>query len=204
GAMGSTIYNLEPQPTGAVIIHTTQGDLKVELFAKQTPLTCRNFLQHSLDGYYDGTIFHRLVPGFIIQGGDPTGTGHGGESIYDGGAFSGDLDPWPMDQRKGHNAGPMGVNFKDEFHSRLKFNRRGLLGMANEGAPDTNGSQFFFTLGKAEELNNKNTLFGRVAAGDTIYNLMKWGEAELIEGTERPQYPVKITNIEILLNPFPD
>ncbi|KAK4241382.1 cyclophilin-like domain-containing protein [Achaetomium macrosporum] len=199
----SSIYNLEPQPTASAIIHTTQGEIAVELFAKQTPLTCRNFLQLSLDGYYDNTIFHRLVPGFILQGGDPTGTGHGGESIYDGGAFSGDLDPWPMDQRKRHNAGPMGVNFKDEFHSRLKFNRRGLLGMANEGAPDTNGSQFFFTLGKAEELTGKNTVFGRVA-GDTIYNLAKMGEAEVAEGTERPLYPVKITHIEILINPFQD
>ncbi|KAM7209462.1 Cyclophilin-like domain containing protein [Naviculisporaceae sp. PSN 640] len=197
----SSHYAQEPQPTGSVIIHTTQGELLVELFAKQTPLTCRNFLQLSLDGYYDDTIFHRLVPGFILQGGDPSGTGHGGESIYDGGALSGDLDPWPMDQRKGKNAGPMGVNFKDEFHSRLHFNRRGLLGMANEGTPDTNGSQFFFTLGKTEELNKKNTLFGRVA-GDTIYNLAKMGEAEVEEGTERPLYPMKITHIEILTNPF--
>ncbi|KAK4166128.1 cyclophilin-like domain-containing protein [Cladorrhinum sp. PSN259] len=199
----SAIYNLEPQPTASAIIHTTQGEISVELFAKQTPLTCRNFLQLSLDGYYDGTIFHRLIPGFILQGGDPTGTGHGGESVYDGGAFSGDLDPWPMDQRKGQNAGAMGVGFKDEFHSRLKFNRRGLLGMANEGTRDTNGSQFFFTLGKADELTNKNTVFGRVA-GDTIYNLAKMGEAEVEEGGERPLYPVKITHIEILVNPFDD
>lgn len=199
----SSIYNLEPQPTASAIIHTTQGELAVELFAKQTPLTCRNFLQLSLDGYYDNTIFHRLVPGFILQGGDPTGTGHGGESIYDGGAFGGDLDPWPMDQRRGQNAGSMGANFKDEFHSRLKFNRRGLLGMANEGIPDSNGSQFFFTLGKSEELTNKNTVFGRVA-GDTIYNLAKMGEAEVAEGTERPLYPMKITHIEILINPFDD
>jgi peptidyl-prolyl cis-trans isomerase SDCCAG10 len=199
----SAIYNLEPQPTASAIIHTTQGDLLVELFAKQTPLTSRNFLQLALDGYYDGTIFHRLVPGFILQGGDPTGTGHGGESIYDRGAFSGDLDPWPMDMRRGTNAGPTGVNFKDEFHSRLKFNRRGLLGMANEGRPDTNGSQFFFTLGKTEELTGKNTLFGRIA-GDSTYNLAKMGEAELEEGGERPLYPAKITNIEVLINPFED
>ncbi|KAK3315078.1 cyclophilin-like domain-containing protein [Apodospora peruviana] len=199
----SSIYNLEPQPTASVIIHTTLGELAVELFAKQTPLTCRNFLQRSLDGYYDNTIFHRLVPGFILQGGDPTGTGHGGESIYDGGALSGDLEPWPMDQRRGKNAGPMGVNFKDEFHSRLKFNRRGLLGMANEGTPDSNGSQFFFTLGKTEELNGKNTVFGRVA-GDTIYNLAKMGEAEVQDGGERPLYPIKITHVEILINPFED
>lgn len=199
----SSIYNLEPQPTASAIIHTTQGEISLELFAKQTPLTCRNFLQLSLDGYYDNTVFHRLVPGFILQGGDPTGTGQGGESIYDGGAFSGDLDPWPADQRKGQNAGPMGVNFRDEFHSRLKFNRRGLLGMANEGSPDTNGSQFFFTLGKTDELTNKNTVFGRVA-GDTIYNLAKMGEAEVAEGTERPLYTMKITHIEVLINPFED
>lgn len=199
----SAIYNLEPQPTASAIIHTTQGDLLVELFAKQTPLTCRNFLQLSLDGYYDNTIFHRLVPGFILQGGDPTGTGEGGESIYDGGAFSGDFDPWPMDQRKGKNVGPTGVNFKDEFHSRLKFNRRGLLGMANEGRPDTNGSQFFFTLDKTDELTGKNTVFGRVA-GDSIYNLKKLGEADLEEDGERPLYPAKITSIEVLVNPFED
>jgi peptidyl-prolyl cis-trans isomerase SDCCAG10 len=199
----SSIYNTEPQPTASVILHTNHGDLSVELFAKQTPLTCRNFLQHCLDGYYDNTIFHRLVPAFILQGGDPTGTGNGGESIYDGGAFSGDLDPWPMDQRRGKNAGPQGVNFKDEFHTRLKFNRRGLLGMANEGRTDTNGSQFFFTLDKTDELNGKNTMFGRVA-GDTIYNLAKMGEAEVEEGTERPLYPTRITSVEILVNPFDD
>lgn len=203
GAAMSAIYNLEPQPTASAILHTTLGEISVELFAKQTPLTCRNFLQLALDGYYDGTIFHRLVPNFILQGGDPTGTGNGGESIYDGGAFSGDLDPWPMDMRQGKNAGPHGVNFKDEFHSRLKFNRRGLLGMANDGRPDTNGSQFFFTLDKADELNGKNTMFGRVA-GDTIYNLAKIGESEVAEGTDRPLYPVKIQRVEVLVNPFED
>ncbi|KAG5957315.1 Peptidyl-prolyl isomerase cwc27 [Claviceps cyperi] len=199
----SAIYNLEPQPTASAIIHTTLGEILVELFAKQTPLTCRNFLQHSLDGYYDGTIFHRLVPNFILQGGDPTGTGNGGECIYDGGAFSGDLDPWPMDERRGMNAGPTGIHFKDEFHSRLKFNRRGLLGMANESRENTNGSQFFFTLDKTEELNRKNTLFGRVA-GDTIFNLAKIGESEVDADSGRPLYPVKIERVEILVNPFED
>ncbi|EPE08150.1 peptidyl-prolyl isomerase cwc27 [Ophiostoma piceae UAMH 11346] len=197
----SSFYDTEPQPTASVILHTTAGEIAVELFAKQTPLTCRNFLQHCLNGYYDDTIFHRIVAGFIVQGGDPTGSGNGGESIYDGGALSGDLDPWPMDERRGVNAGPHGINFKDEFHSRLKFNRRGLLGMANESKPDTNGSQFFFTLDKAEELNGKNTLFGRVA-GPTIYNLTKIAQSELREGTERPLYVTKITRVEIVTNPF--
>ena len=141
----STSYNLEPQPTAKVLLETTSGDVVLELFAKQTPLTSRNFVQLCLDGYYVGTLFHRLLPGFIIQGGDPTGTGEGGESIYDDGR-----------------------PFADEFHSRLKFNRRGLLGMANGGRNDDNTSQFFLTLAKAEELNGKNTMFGRVE-GDTIY-----------------------------------
>ncbi len=106
-----------------------------------------------------------------------------------------------MEDRKGANAGPQGVGFKDEFHSRIKFNRRGLLGMANEG-PDSNGSQFFITLGDTPELQGKNTLFGRVE-GDTIYNVAKMGEAEVGEN-DRPLYPTRITSVEVLVNPFKD
>lgn len=176
----AAVYNLEPQPTAKCVLHTTSGDVLLELFAQQTPVTSRNFLQLCLDGYYDNTIFHRLVPGFIIQGGDPTGTGSGGSSSYDGGR-----------------------PFADEFHSRLKFNRRGLLGMANTGTKDDNGSQFFLTLGKTEELTGRNTMFGRVE-GDTIFNLVRMGEADLTEedGSERPMYPTKITSTEVLVNPF--
>ena len=200
----SSLYNLEPQPTASCILRTTSGDISLELFAQQTPLTSRNFLQHCLDGYYDSTIFHRLVPGFILQGGDPTGTGHGGESIYDSGSFSEPREEggiWPMEDRKGMNAGMQGVGFKDEFHSRLKYSRRGLLGMANEGA-DSNGSQFFLTLGSTPELQGKNTLFGRVE-GETIYNLARIGEMEVGDG-ERPVYPVKVMSVEVLVNPFKD
>ncbi|KAH5400411.1 hypothetical protein HBI47_198870 [Parastagonospora nodorum] len=176
----SATYNLEPNPTAKVLLHTTTGDLELELFAKQTPVTSRNFLQLCLDGYYDNTVFHRLVRGFIIQGGDPTGTGQGGESSYDGEPFA------------------------DEFHSRLKYTRRGLLGMANTGKKDDNGSQFFFTLAATPELQEKNTMFGRIV-GDTIYNLMKMAETEIREGTEdQPLYPTKITGTEIIINPFED
>lgn len=201
----SSLYNLEPQPTASCVLHTTSGDISLELWAQQTPLTTRNFLQLCLDGYYDGTIFHRLVPGFILQGGDPTGTGNGGESIYDGGAFSEPREEgglWPMELREGRNAGDRGVGFKDEFHSRIKFNRRGLLAMANEGTPNTNGSQFFITLGNTPELQGKNTLFGRVE-GETIYNVAKMGEAE-VGDNDRPIYPTKVTSVEILVNPFKD
>lgn len=199
----SALYNLEPQPTASLIIHTTSGDISLSLFAQQTPLTSRNFLQLCLDGYYDNTIFHRLVSGFILQGGDPTGTGHGGSSIYDAGAYGEENGVWPLEERKGANAGPYGVGFKDEWHSRIKFNRRGLLGMANDGAKDSNGSQFFLTLGDTPELQGKNTCFGRVE-GDTIYNLARMGEAEVEAGSERPQYPTKITSTEVLVNPFKD
>ncbi|KAK0836683.1 Peptidyl-prolyl isomerase cwc27 [Friedmanniomyces endolithicus] len=180
----STVYNLEPPPTAKVILTTTAGDLTLELFAKQTPLASRNFLQHCLDGYYNGTIFHRLVPGFIVQGGDPTGTGAGGMSaISDGDGFG------------------------DEVHTRLKFNRRGLLGMA-KGEDGRNGSQFFLTLGSGPEVQGLQgvcTMFGRIE-GDTIYNLMKMAEAEMAEGedSERPLYPAKITGTEVLVNPFED
>jgi peptidyl-prolyl cis-trans isomerase SDCCAG10 len=175
----ASLYNLEPQPTAKVILQTTAGDIALELFGKQAPLATRNFLQHCLDGYYNNTIFHRLVPNFIIQGGDPTGTGSGGISALDNG------EP-----------------FEDEFHSRLKFNRRGLLGMANEGK-DSNGSQFFITLGSTPELQGKHTMFGRIE-GETIYNLMKMAEVEMTEeeGSERPMYPTKVTGSEILVNPF--
>ncbi|KAI7177908.1 cyclophilin-like protein, partial [Hortaea werneckii] len=177
----SALYNLEPQPTAKCILHTTAGDLLLELFAKQTPLASRNFLQHCLDGYYTNTVFHRLVKDFIIQGGDPTGTGAGGESALN-----------------------HGQPFQDEIHTRLKFNRRGLLGMANEGK-DSNGSQFFLTLAATPELQGRHTMFGRIE-GDTIFNLMKMAEAEMEEGAdaERPLYPTRVTGAEILVNPFED
>ncbi|KAK5109452.1 hypothetical protein LTR62_007012 [Meristemomyces frigidus] len=180
----ASLYNLEPQPTAKVILKTTSGDLTIELFAKQIPLASRNFLQHCLDGYYDNTIFHRLVSNFIIQGGDPTGTGSGGISaINDGDGFG------------------------DEIHSRIKFNRRGLLGMG-KGEDGQYGSQFFFTLGSGPEvlgLTGRCTMFGRIG-GDTIFNLMKMADADLAEGegSERPLYPTKIVGSEILVNPFED
>lgn len=174
----SNIYNLEPPTNGKVILITTLGEIEIELWSKECPLACRNFIQLCLEGYYDGTIFHRIVPGFIVQGGDPTGTGQGGESIYDG-------------------------PFADEFHSRLRFSRRGLLAMANSGIND-NGSQFFFTLDRAEELQNKHTLFGKIE-GPTFFNVLKIGESELggPDG-ERPLYPTKIMATRIIVNPFDD
>ncbi|KAI8082530.1 cyclophilin-like domain-containing protein [Gilbertella persicaria] len=173
----SNIYALEPQTNAKVILHTTSGDIEIELWGKEAPKATRNFIQLCLEGYYDGTIFHRIVPNFIVQGGDPTGTGQGGESIYED------------------------EGFPDEFHSRLRFNRRGLVGLANTGQND-NGSQFFITLDRADELTRKHTLFGRVA-GETLFNVMKMTELELDEN-ERPLYPPRIRSAEVVLNPFDD
>ncbi|XP_055530110.1 spliceosome-associated protein CWC27 homolog [Wyeomyia smithii] len=172
----SNIYIQEPPTTGKVLLKTTVGDIDIELWSRECPLACRNFVQLCMEGYYNGTIFHRVVRGFIVQGGDPNGDGTGGESIY--------VHP-----------------FKDEFHSRLRFVRRGLVAMANSGKND-NGSQFFFTLGATPELQNMHTLFGKVG-GDTIYNMLKLEEGEVYEN-ERPHFPHKILKAEILNNPFPD
>ncbi|CAF4180743.1 unnamed protein product [Rotaria sp. Silwood2] len=184
----SNIYIQEPATRGKVVLDTTVGDIEIvwdfslqtalqkfffEAFEKKCPLACRNFVQLCMDGYYDGTIFHRVVPNFIAQGGDPTGTGEGGESAT--GGF-----------------------FPDEFHTRLRFNRRGLVGMVNQG-PNTNASQFFFTLGSTPELDKKNTLFGKVV-GNTLFNMLKLGEGEIIG--EIPVHQHKIIKAEIISNPF--
>uniref|UniRef100_A0A6Q2ZQG0 Spliceosome-associated protein CWC27 homolog n=1 Tax=Esox lucius TaxID=8010 RepID=A0A6Q2ZQG0_ESOLU len=172
----SNIYIQEPPTNGKVLIKTSAGDIDIELWSKEAPKAARNFVQLCMEGYYDGTPFHRVVPEFIVQGGDPTGTGTGGESIY-------------------------GRPFKDEFHSRLRFNRRGLVAMANAG-PHDNSSQFFFTLARADELNNKHTIFGKVT-GDTVYNMLRLAEVEC-DQDERPLNPHKIRSTEVLHSPFDD
>lgn len=112
-----------------------------------------------------------------MQTGDPSGTGLGGESVY-------------------------GRPFKDEFHSRLRFARRGLVALANGGIANDNGSQFFITLEGTPELQNKHTIFGKVT-GDTLYNIIRLGEGE-VDRNERPLYPHKILSTEVLSNPFSD
>lgn len=189
----SAHYSTEPNPTASATLHTTFGPLHISLFASQTPYTSRNFLQHCTDNYYAGTIFHRIDPDFIIQGGDPTGTGSGGTSIYEYPEFETDPDARDPNEK---------IVLRDELHSRLRYNRRGLVGMA-KSEDGTYGSQFFITLGNTErELNGQCTLFGRIE-GDCIFNVLKIAEAERVEGTERPVYPVKVTGCEVgELGPF--
>ena len=137
-----TVYANQPATKGKVVLHTTIGPLDVELWSKEAPLACRNFVQLCMEGYYDGCIFHRVIKDFMAQTGDPTGTGTGGESVYEEGGPEG--------------AGPKGM-FKDEFNGRLRFIHRGLVGMASHG-PNTNGSQFFITLSNCASPDEKRTL----------------------------------------------
>ena len=117
-------------------IETSLGKILVELYEKEAPDTVANFIKLSEKGYYDGVIFHRVIPGFMIQGGDPTGTGRGGP----------------------------GYTILDEFHPKLKHTKGGILSMANAG-PDTGGSQFFITLGPTPHLDNHHAIFGVVVEG---------------------------------------
>lgn len=139
-------------PTGKngemAVIETNLGTIKVRFFADVAPKAVENFLGLASQGKYDGVIFHRVIDGFMIQGGDPTGTGAGGKSIW-------------------------GKTFEDEFSPKHRFEKKGILAMANAG-PKTNGSQFFITLGQTAHLNNKHTIFGEVAEGmDVVEKIAK-------------------------------
>jgi cyclophilin family peptidyl-prolyl cis-trans isomerase len=115
---------------------TEKGDIVAELYADRAPMTVENFVNLARAGFYDGTTFHRVIAGFMAQGGDPTGTGTGGP----------------------------GYQFGDEFHPTLRHDAAGVLSMANAG-PGTNGSQFFLTHGPTPHLDNKHSVFGRVTEG---------------------------------------
>ena len=122
-----------------VILETTQGKIELKLYPELAPKTCENFVGLVKKGYYDGVIFHRVIKNFMIQSGDPTGTGRGGESLW-------------------------GRPFKDECRPDLGFDKKGLLAMANAG-PNTNGSQFFITTVPTPWLNMHHTIFGEVVDG---------------------------------------
>nr|POF26008.1 peptidyl-prolyl cis-trans isomerase-like 1 [Quercus suber] len=157
----------EPIPEG-VLLHTTLGDITIALYKDQTPKTCRNFATLASRGYYNNVIFHRIIAGFMIQGGDPTGTGRGGESIY-------------------------GAKFEDEIVPALRHTEKGILSMANAG-PGTNGSQFFITLAPTPHLNNKHTVFGHVVQGMDVVD--KLGAVRTGAG-DKPLQEVKITGADV-------
>jgi cyclophilin family peptidyl-prolyl cis-trans isomerase len=127
---------IDPKKQYKAHMETDKGTMVIELFADKTPLTVNNFVFLSREGYYDGVIFHRVIDNFMVQGGDPTGTGRGGP----------------------------GYKFADEFHPSLKHDKQGILSMANAG-PATNGSQFFITHLPTPHLNGRHTVFGQVVEG---------------------------------------
>ena len=129
-----------------VTLETTQGTIELKFFPDVAPKACENFVEHVKKGYYDGILFHRVIKGFMIQGGDPTGTGMGGESIW-------------------------GTEFENEVKPDVVFDREGILAMANRG-PDTNGSQFFITVAPQPGLNGGYTIFGEVTSGmDVVHKI---------------------------------
>ena len=141
---------IDPKKDYRATLETSCGPIELELFADQTPVTVNNFVFLAREGFYDGLTFHRVIPDFVIQGGDPNGDGSGGP----------------------------GYEFEDEIVNRLKFNEPGLLAMANSG-PNTNGSQFFITTGEPTHLNGLHTIFGRVSKGmDAVREIEALGSAD--------------------------
>eukprot|EP00775_Hariotina_reticulata_P001460 gene1460-1802_t len=162
-----------PTKKGYLRLHTNLGDMNIELHCDLAPRTCENFIYLCEMGYYNDVIFHRSIKNFMIQGGDPTGTGMGGESIY-------------------------GATFRDEIDGRLLHNGRGVLSMANSGA-HTNGSQFFILYKSAPHLNFKHTVFGRVVGGLEVLSLI---EKVVTDDEDRPLQEIKITGATIFSNPY--
>ncbi|RZC90810.1 hypothetical protein C5167_028641 [Papaver somniferum] len=151
-----------------VTVETSMGSFTIELYYKHAPRTCRNFLELSRRGYYDNVKLHRIIKDFIVQGGDPTGTGRGGESIY-------------------------GSKFEDEITTQLKHTGAGILSMANAG-PNTNGSQFFITLAPTPSLDGKHTIFGRICKGMEI--VKRLGSVQT-NNNDRPIHDVKILRTSV-------
>lgn len=157
------------QNNPVVTIETTQGSIQITLRPDIAPKACENFIGLSKKGYYNDVIFHRVISGFMIQGGDPTGTGRGGESLWS-------------------------KNFEDECTPQLKFDRPGLLAMANRG-PATNGSQFFITCAATPWLNGKHTIFGEVTQGMDVVQKIENCEKD---AQDKPKTPIKILKITVL------
>ena len=135
---------LDATKTYTATFKTQKGDIVVELYADRVPRTVENFVNLARGGFYDGTTFHRVIPGFMAQGGDPTGTGTGGP----------------------------GYQFADEFHPTLRHDAGGVLSMANAG-PGTNGSQFFITYGPTPHLDDRHSVFGRVTSGMDVLQAIR-------------------------------
>ena len=156
----------ETDQLSAVLV-TSCGTIEIELFADRAPRTVDNFVALARDGFFDGTIFHRVIAGFVVQGGDPEGTGFGGP----------------------------GYEFEDEIDPSLSFDADGILAMANAG-PNTNGSQFFITLAAATHLDGKHTIFGRVTVGLDVVHTIGTLTTDANDGPQPPVHLESVTILE--------
>ncbi|CEP00779.1 Peptidyl-prolyl cis-trans isomerase [Plasmodiophora brassicae] len=153
----------EPDERGNVALETSMGDIEVELYWNEAPLACQNFYGLAKRQFYDNVPFHRICKEFVIQGGDPTGTGRGGSSIWD-------------------------APFQDELTPALRHTGAGIVSMANSG-PNTNKSQFFITLAPTPWLDGKHTIFGRVSSGMKVVRRMSLVQ---VDGNDRPVEDIRI------------
>ena len=149
--------SIDPMAKYSAVIRTSEGDMEFELFAERSPITVNNFIFLANDGFYDNMIFHRVIPNFMIQGGDPTGTGMRGP----------------------------GYKFQDELAASLIFNEPGKLAMANSG-PNTNGSQFFVTTVPTPHLNGLHTIFGRLTQGQQVADTISMADTIAANRPQEP------------------
>jgi len=169
----TTVVYARVKKKGYVRLNTNIGPLNLELYCDTVPKTCENFLKHCTDGYYTGTIFHRSIRHFCLQGGDPLGTGNGGQSIW-------------------------GAPFKDEFKPQYSHTGRGVLSMANSG-PDTNKSQFFITYRSCKHLDGKHTIFGKLVGGlETLDVAERIGT----DNMDMPVQKIQIEKVSVFVDPF--
>ncbi|MCZ7601769.1 MAG: peptidylprolyl isomerase [Melioribacteraceae bacterium] len=159
-----------PDSILVAVVKTNMGTFEMELYPNETPITVTNFVTLAEENFYDSVTFHRIIDGFVIQGGDPTGTGSGGKSIYDGKPYA------------------------DEFVPSLRHNSAGILSMANRG-PSTNTSQFFITLAPTPHLDDRHTVFGKVINGMDV--ISKIGKVPTDPQFNRPIDPVIMEKVTI-------
>ena len=159
-----------------VVLETTSGKITLDLFPQAAPKAVENFVTHINNGYYNGVIFHRVIRKFMIQGGDPTGTGRGGESIW-------------------------GMDFEDEISKGYAFDKAGVLAMANAGE-HTNGSQFFITTTRSPHLNGKHTIFGAISQKDAqeSFKTLRKIEYTPTDSAHKPLKEQKILNAYIVVH----
>ena len=169
-------YLLKPKRVkhkGYVRLATSLGDITFELYPEHAPKAVWNFVRLAQKGYYNDVLFHRSIRNFMIQTGDPTGTGRGGSSVWN-------------------------KNFEDEFDGPLKHDGRGVVSMANKGK-NTNSSQFFILYRQAQHLDRKHTIFGKVAEG---LDVLKALEEIPVDGSDRPKQEIRILEAKVLVDPF--